>query len=152
MIGVERDDLPRTYCIQLVYASNATPQKNGLEERVSRPRKISLKQLLLDMSLRPSKALPIQVAIARDHVLHTAAGIPPAIAMAGRCYFLAGRASAARNNAPESIDPAVRQLNSMRNLLNARNAINTADELGALVAGANRNYMIAVASSLLLGR
>ena len=87
----------------------------------------------------PSQALVAQVTMARNNFPHAVTGIPPALAMTGRGDLLDGRASAAWNHDPHSVDPAVRQLNSMRHILNARNAIIAADAKPALVTCVDRN-------------
>ena len=139
MTRVEWDDLSHTYCIQLVYAPSQAPQQNGLVERVARSLKFALRQLLLDPALQPSQALLTQVTMDRNHVPNTVTGITPALAMTGRSDILAGHASTAWNHDPESIDPAVRQSNAMRNILNARSALIQADANRALATCANRN-------------
>ena len=93
----------------------------------------------MDMSPRPPHALLTRVDMARNHVPHTATGIPPPLSTAGRYDLLGGHADAAWNHDPGPLGPAVRQANSMRNILNARNAIIKADAKSAIVACANRN-------------
>ena len=139
MTGREWGELPHDGCIQLAHDPKETPQQNGLAERVVRSRKIALKQLFLDRSVMSSQALVAQVPMARNHCPRTATGIPPALEMAGRSDLLAGRASTAWNHDAHSVDPEVRQLNSMRHILNARNAIIAADAKPALVTCVDRN-------------
>ena len=105
---------------------------------MARSLKNDLEQLLLDMSLRPPQALLTQVTMARNRVHHTVTGAPPSLEMTGRCDFLSGHADA-WNHDPQSADPAARQLNSMRNILNARNAIVSDGEKRALAKCDNRN-------------
>ena len=139
MTGQEWGDLPHAFCIQRAHSTTETPQQNGLMERASRSIKIALQQLLLDVNVQPSHALITQVTMARNHSPHTVAGIPPALAMTGRSDLLEWLASTAWNHDPHSIGPVVLQLNSMRRMLNARNAIITADAKRELVTCTNRN-------------
>ena len=61
--------------------------------------------------------------IARNHNPHTAAGIPPALAMTGRSDVMAGCASTIWNYDPESVEAVIaKRQNAMRNILNVRNA------------------------------
>ena len=64
MTGVEWEELPRTYCIQLVYAPSQAPQQNGLVERVVRSLKYALRQLMVGPALQPSQYLLTRVAMA----------------------------------------------------------------------------------------
>ena len=137
--GKEWRDLPHASCIQLARALKETPQQNGLVEKAVRSIKVAQKQLLLDVNFQPSKAPLTQVAMARNHCPHTGAGNPPALAMNGASDLLEGHAAAAWNRDPHSIDPAVRSMNSMGHILNARNAIIADDATRALVTCANRN-------------
>ena len=139
MIGVEWCVLPRNYCSQLVQDPKETPHQNGLFGSVVCPIGISPMQVLLDMSLHPPQSLLTQVAMTRNHVPHTATGILPEIAMTGRCELLAGHAATAWNHDPLSVDPAVRHVNSIRNIPNARNAIVTEDARRAPITCADRN-------------
>ena len=127
----------------ILYPAGARSKRDTATKRIGgksgKVAKISLKQLLLDVTAQPSQALITQVAMARNHCPHTVTGIPPALAVAGRSDLLAGHASTDWGRDPESIDRAARQLNSMRHILNARNAIITDDEKRALATCANRN-------------
>ena len=139
MTGREWEELTHRFCIQLVRAPKETPQQNGPVEIVVRRLTIPPKHLLLDVDVQPSQALLTQVTMARNHFPHTVTVIPLALAMTGRSDLLAGRAATARNHDPQSIDRVVRQLNSMRNILNERNAIITAGAKRALATCVNRN-------------
>ena len=87
----------------------------------------------------PSQSLVTQVTMARNNCPQTVTGIPPALEMTDQSDLLDGRASTAWGPDPHSVDPAVRRLNSTRPILNAGNAIITADAKRALVTCVNRN-------------
>ena len=139
MTGAEWGDLSHIYCIQIAHAPKTAPQQNGLAERAVRSIKTATRQLMSGPNMAPSQTILTQVTMARNHVPHTVTGIPPALAMTGRADLLAGHASTAWNHDPQSIDPAVRQTNAMRNIPNARSALIRADAERALVTCANRN-------------
>ena len=77
--------------------------------------------------------------MARNDFPHTAAGIPPALAMTWRCGLLAGHASGARPHDPEGNDPAAAHSDEMRHILKARTAVMQADAQRTLAACVNRN-------------
>ena len=64
-----------------------------------------------------------QSAIAKNHAPHATTGLPPELAMAGRCDVLAGHSHTAFNRDPEIADSIMEIDVNMRNFANARNAI-----------------------------
>ena len=117
-----------TFGWQLVNAPPNTQSQNGLAERAVRTLKVALKNILSTES-RPkiSQKYVTMAVIAKNHAPHTITGIPPALAMTGRSDILAGFAQTAFNHNPESTSPVVKQMNSARNIMNARNAVIHAD-------------------------
>ena len=139
MFGTEWNDFSHTYVIQLINAPKSAPHQNGLTERVVRSLKAGIRAILSDSDLRPSQTLLTQAVMARNHVPHSVTGIPPALAMTGRCDLLAGHAATAWSHNPDSTDPAVLQANAMRNILVARTAVMAADADRALKTCLSRN-------------
>ena len=109
MFGGEWGDFSHTYAIQLVHAPQGAPYQNGLCERVVRSLNTELKAILTEEWAQPSQRILAQAVMERNHVPHTATGLPPALEMTGRCDLLAGRAATAWTHGPESVDPAVAQ-------------------------------------------
>ena len=62
-----------------------------------------------------------------NHAPHTITGLPPAMEMLGSSDILSGFAQAAFNRNPDSTIPVVKQMNALRNITNARNAVIQAD-------------------------
>ena len=132
MFGTEWGDFSHTYVIQLVNAPKSSPHQNGLTERVVRPLNAGIRAFLSDSDIRPSQTVLTQAAMARNHVPHSVTGIPPALAMTGRCDLLAGHAATAWSHYPDSTDPASLPANAMRNILVTRTAVMAADADRAL--------------------
>ena len=76
---------------------------------------------------RPCQEILTRSAIAENHAPHTTTGLPPALAMTGRCDILAGYSHTAFNHDPEIADPVMKVINITRNITHARNAIISAD-------------------------
>ena len=74
-----------------------------------------------------TQAIVTQAVIAKNHVPHSITGIPPALATTGRCDILAGYSVTGFNREPDISDSVVRQCNSLKNIMNARDAIILAD-------------------------
>ena len=139
MFGGEWGDFPHTYAIQLVHAPQGAPYQNGLCERVDRSLKKALNAIMAEDRAQPSHRILTHAVMARNHVPHTATGVPPALAMAGRCDFLSEHAATAGSHDPESADPAVAQAGKMRNILNPRPAVLRADANRGLTTCIYRN-------------
>ena len=67
-----------------------------------------------------------------NHVPHAVTGVPPALAMTGRCDILPGYSHTAFIHDPDLADSLTRVNNSLSTILNARNAIITADASNAI--------------------
>ena len=65
--------------------------------------------------------------IARNHAPRTVTGLPPAFAMAGKCDIVSGSITCMWGNDPLSHDSFIPHMNSLRKILDARNAIAKAD-------------------------
>ena len=120
----ERTQASDTFGWQLVAAPVRTQSQNGLAERNVRSIKTAIRNLLAAESYpKPEQRIITMAAIAENHAPHSLTGLPPALAMLGRCDVLAGLAQTAFNHNPDSTDPTMRQMNTLRNIMNARNAI-----------------------------
>ena len=139
MYGGEWGDFPNTYAIQLVHATPGAPYQDGLFERVVRSMETAVRAIMTEEKKLPSHRMLNQAAMARNHVPHTATGLPPALAMAGRCDQLVGHAATSWAHDPASTDPAAAQAGAMRNILNGRTAVLKADANRALTTCINRN-------------
>ena len=137
--GTEWAEFSHAYAIQLVHAPKAAPYQNGLAERVVRSLKEALKAILSDKDEVPSQKNLTQAVMARNHVPHTVTGIPPALAMTGRCDLLAGHAATAWSHNPDTLGPIIQQPNAMRNILNARTAVMVTDAQRTLNTCLQRN-------------
>ena len=86
----------------------------------------------------PSQEMITHAALAKNHVPHTITGLPPSLAMAGRCGVLEGHSTTAFNHGPDCLNPAIKQENTMGNIKKSRNAIITADADHSVRAFINR--------------
>ena len=107
MYGAEWDQFSHAYSVQLVNAPPYALYQNGLLERAVRSLKAGIRAVLTEEGAIPPHRILSQVVIARNHVPRTFTGIPPALAMTGRCDILAGHASAAWTHNPDTAGPAV---------------------------------------------
>ena len=113
-----------TFGWQLVAAPVRTQSQNGLAGRNARSIKTAVRNLLAAESYpKPEQRIVTLAVIAKNHAPHSLTGLPPALAMLGRCDLLAGIAQTAFNHNPDSSGPTMRQMNTLRNITNARNAI-----------------------------
>ena len=136
--GEEWDRLSHVFCWQMIAAAPRAPHQNGMLERSFRNLKIAVHAIMSDPTMEPGQHVLTLASIARNRVPHLATGIPPALAMTGRADLLAGAASAIFDHDPLSDDIVIKQQDSMRNILNARNAVITATAKQALETCANR--------------
>ena len=127
----EWGDFAHNYALQLAQAPKSAPYQYGLCERAVWSLKTALRAILADGRVRHSQKIQTQAAMARNHGPHTATGIPPPLAMAGRCHSLAGRA-AAWSRDPESMAPEAAQAGEMRSIRNDRTAVMRGDSNRAL--------------------
>ena len=113
---------------QLAQAPPKTQSQNGLAERAVRSLKVAAGNILSSESLPKIEQTVLTLAvIAKNHAPHTITGLPPAMEMLGRSDILSGFAQTAFNHNPDSTAPAVKQMNSVRNITNAQNAVIHAD-------------------------
>ena len=113
---------------QMIRAPKFHPNQNGMAERSTRSLKIAVKNLIAaTQALAPTQEILTQAVIAKNHVPHAVTGVPPAMAMTGRCDILAGHGMAAFTHDPNASDSLGRSTNNLSNILNARNAIIMAD-------------------------
>ena len=134
-----RDDASDTSRWQLAMAPPITQSKNGLEERGARPTTVA------GRSISPSQPRPVVnqsvltlEVMAGNQPPHTTTGAPPALAMIGRRDVISGYARTASNYASDSENPIAKQMNAVRNIMNARNAIIYTDANRAIDTCANR--------------
>ena len=69
----------------------------------------------------PCRGISTLEVIAKNRAPHSTTGIPPALAMAGRCGILPGYSHIASDRDAEIADSAMRVQNNMRSIKNARN-------------------------------
>ena len=124
---------------KLVQAPPNTQPQNGLAERAARSLKVEVRNILSTES-RPliEQRILTMAVIAKNRAPRAITGIPPPLAMVGRCDILSGFAQTAFNHNPDSTDPVVRQFNTVRNIMNARNAVIHADANHAIKTCINR--------------
>ena len=121
-------ELSDVYGRQMIHAPKYAPYQNGIAERSTRSLKIAVENIITATNaLAPSQEILTQAVIAKNHVPHAVTGIPPALAMTGRCDFLSGCGQTAFAHDPDKVDSLSRINNSLVTILNARNAIITAD-------------------------
>ena len=106
-----------------------TAKQNWLEERAVRSFKIAVKKNIADAPKysRPCREILTHASIDTHHLPHSATGIPPALAMTGRCDISSGYPHTAFNHDPEIAESVMEINNNVRNITNARNAIVFAD-------------------------
>ena len=121
-------DLSHIFGWQMIHAPKFSPNQNGLAERSTRSLEIAVKNLITaTQALAPTQEILTQAVIAKNHVPHAVTGIPPAMAMTGRCDILDGHGQTAFTHDPNASDSLIRTTNNLNNILNARNAIIAAD-------------------------
>ena len=121
-------ELSDIYGWEMIHAPRFAPHQNGIAERSTRSLKIAVGNLTTATNTTdPAQDISTQSAIAKNHVPHSVTGIPPAMAMTGRCDILAGHGYTALTHDPNAFDSLIRVTNNMNNILNARNAIIVAD-------------------------
>ena len=138
LVGKEWDRLSHVFCFQMINAPARAPNQNGMLERSFRNLKIAVRAILSDPSMKPGQSVLTLASIARNHVPHSATGIPPALAMTGRADLMDGAASTIFDHDPISGDIIVKQQNGIRNIPNARNAIIMSSARQALKTCINR--------------
>ena len=107
----------------MISAPPRAPNQNGMMERSFRNSEIAIHAITTDQSTNPGQDVLTMACIARNHVPHSATGIPPALEMTGRADLLDGAASTIFDHNPSSGDVVIKQANGMRNILNARNDV-----------------------------
>ena len=121
-------ELGHLYGWQMIQAPQFTPHQNGLADRAVRSFKIAVKNIFSAAeNACPCQEILTQAVIAKNHVPHTTTGMPPALAMTGRCDILEGYSHTAFSHDPEIADSVMKVNNIIRNIMNARNAIIFAD-------------------------
>ena len=109
------------------------PHQNGLAERTVRSLKAAVQSIVQnDKYSQPSQALLTLAVIAKNHAPHSVTGLPPSFAMTGRCDIASGASTCMWEHDPMSHDSLIPQLNSLRKILEARNAVIVADSSNAI--------------------
>ena len=126
--GAAWADLSHTFGWQMIHAPQNAPHQNGLAERSTRSLEIAVKHIISATNAKaPCQEILTQAVIAKNHVPHAVTGVPPALAMTGRCDILPGYSQTAFAHDPDQADSLTRVGNSLSTILNARNAIIIAD-------------------------
>ena len=94
-----------------------------------------------DQYSQPSQALLALAVIAKNHAPHAVTGLPPAFAMAGRFDVASGASTCMWEHDPLSHDSLTPQMDSMRKILEARNAAIQADSNHAIKACLNHQLL-----------
>ena len=105
-----------------------SPNQNGLAERAVRSLKIGVRNIIaITTDACPCREIITQAVVDKNQAPHSTTGIPPALAMAGRCDVFGGFAHTAFDREPAPADSLWRDDNAIRNIPNSRNAIIMAD-------------------------
>ena len=137
--GASWAELSHAFGWEMIHAPQFPSHQNGSDERSTRSLKIAIKNIISATgALGPSQEIVTQAVIAKNHVPHAVTGLPPALVMTGRGDFLPGHGRAAFTHGPEQHDAITRVNNSTSVILNARNAIITADSNYAIKTMLNR--------------
>ena len=127
---------------QYIRAPVRAPHQNGLEERTARSLKADVQSIVQnDRYSHPSQALLTLAVISENRTPHSATGLPPAFAMAGRCDVLSGAITCMWEHGHLSHDSLIPQMNSLRKILEARNSVIHADSANAIRTCLNRNLI-----------
>ena len=131
--GKEWEELSHIFGWQYIRAPVRTPHQNGLAERTVRSLKAAVQSIVQNENhSQPSQALLTLAVIAKNHAPHAVTGLPPAFAMTGRCDILSGSSTSIWEHDPMNHDSLIPQMNSLRKILEARNAIIQADSTHAI--------------------
>ena len=139
MFRTEWGKFIHAYVAQLVHAPRSAAYQNGMAERAARSLKAGIRAIMTQGGARPSQMVLTQAVVARNHVPHTVAETPTALATTGRCGLLSGHAATTWAQNPDTANPAVRQSNAQQHILAARTAVLRADAETATTTCLQRN-------------
>ena len=138
---------------QDVRAPAGAAYQNGLCERSVRQIKIAVRTIMVaERSTKPTQLILTWATIAKNHVPHATTGIPPAYAMTGRCDILAGYGSTAWQPDRNSDSLMLGQTNPLVQIMQARNAIMTADANNRIDRCIDRNLRDRAQEPFIIGQ
>ena len=138
--GKEWKELSHIFGWQYICAPVRTPHQNGLAERTVRSLKAAVQSIAQNENhTQPSQSLLTLAVIAKNHAPHAVTGLPPAFAMTGRCDIASGASTCMWEHDPLSHDSLIPQMNSLKKIIDARNAVIQADSTHAIRTCLNRN-------------
>ena len=138
--GHEWENLSHVFGWQYIKAPTRASHQNGLAERSVRSLKAAIQSIALsDGHLELTRGVITLAVIAKNHAPRTVTGLPPAFAMTGRCDIVSGSSTCMWQRDPLSHDSFIPQMNSLRKILDARNAITKADSEYAIKTCLNHN-------------
>ena len=131
--GHEWENLSHVFGWQYIKAPTRASHQNGLAERSVRSLKAAIQSIALnDGHANLTQEVITLAVIAKNHAPHAVTGLPPAFAMTGRCDITSGASTCIWEHDPLSHDSLIPQVNSLRKILDARNAILRADSENAI--------------------
>ena len=133
LTGTEWGKLSHVFGWQFIKAPTRASYQNGLAERSVRSLKAAIQSIAWnDGILNLNQEVITLAVIAKNHSPHAITGLPPAFAMTGRCDVASGATTCMWERDPMSRDSLIPQANSLRKILEARNAIMRADSENAV--------------------
>ena len=140
--GGEWGELSHVFGWQYNCAPVRTPRQNGLAGRTARSLKAASQSIVANENhTAPSQALLTLAVIAKNHAPRAITGFPPSFAMTGRCDVASGAITCMWEHGPLTHDSLIPQMNALRKILEARNAVIQADSTHAIKACLSHNLI-----------
>ena len=138
--GHEWEKLSHIFGRQYIKAPTKMSHQNGLAERSVRSLKAAIQSIAINEgNLELTQNTITLAVIAKNHAPHAVAGLPPAFAMTGRCDVASGAATCTWEHDPLSHDSLIPQMNAVRKIMDARNAIMRRDAEHAIKMSLGHN-------------